>query len=36
MIGNFETGAGTFPGGACSDGVYFWIPLNGCAQLARF
>jgi len=36
VIGNFQTGPGTFPGGACSDGIYFWIPLNGSAQLARF
>jgi hypothetical protein len=36
VIGSFETGPDTFPGGACSDGVYFWIPLSNAGQLARF
>jgi hypothetical protein len=35
-IGSFQTGPGTFPFGACSDGISFWIPLGGAAQLARF
>jgi YVTN family beta-propeller protein len=35
-ISTFSTGTGTFPRGACSDGINFWIALNGTAQLARF
>jgi DNA-binding beta-propeller fold protein YncE len=35
-IGSFSTGAGTGPYGACSDGINFWIALNGSSQLARF
>jgi hypothetical protein len=35
-IGSFPTGAGTHPGGACSDGVNFWIALEDVGQLARF
>jgi hypothetical protein len=35
-IGNFPTGPGTFPQGACSDGINFWITLQGTNQLARF
>jgi hypothetical protein len=35
-IGSFSTGAGTFPLGASSDGVNFWITLNGTTQLARY
>lgn len=35
-IGSFSTGGGTFPLGASSDGVNFWITLNGSTQLARY
>ncbi len=35
-IGSFSTGHGTNPYGAASDGVNFWIALNGVAKLARF
>ncbi len=35
-LGSFSTGAATQPFGACSDGVNFWITLNGPDQLARF
>jgi DNA-binding beta-propeller fold protein YncE len=35
-LGFFGTGASTFPFGACSDGVNFWIVLQGPAKLARF
>ena len=35
-IGAFSTGASTFPYGACSDGLYFWIALNNTDRLARF
>ncbi len=35
-IGNFSTGASTVPAGACSDGLNFWITLNGTSKLARF
>jgi hypothetical protein len=35
-IGSFSTGANTFPGGVCSDGINFWITLLGVSQLARF
>jgi DNA-binding beta-propeller fold protein YncE len=35
-IGSFSTGANTFPYGACSDGLYFWIALNNTDKLARF
>jgi hypothetical protein len=35
-IGAFSTGAGTIPLGACSDGQFFWIGLQGTDQLARF
>jgi hypothetical protein len=35
-LGAFSTGAGTLPWTACSDGVNFWIVLNGTNQLARF
>ena len=33
-MGFFPTG--TAPLGACSDGINFWITLNGTAKLARF
>lgn len=35
-IGSFSTGAGTFPLGASSDGVNFWITLSTSTQLARY
>jgi len=34
-LGSFGTGASTFPYGACSDGINFWIVLN-AGKLARF
>jgi hypothetical protein len=34
-IGNFSTGAGAIPWGVCSDGVNFWMVLQGTNQLAR-
>jgi hypothetical protein len=33
---SFATGGITFPLGACSDGINFWIALNGISKLARF
>jgi hypothetical protein len=36
-LGTFSTGPASFPIGACSDGVNFWMTLSGPpAQLARF
>ncbi|MFY9552255.1 MAG: hypothetical protein WAU32_13980, partial [Thermoanaerobaculia bacterium] len=35
-LGSFLVGPSTFPLGACSDGINFWITLNGASQLARF
>lgn len=35
-IGSFPTGASTFPQGVCSDGVNFWITLQGGQALARY
>jgi hypothetical protein len=35
-LGSFPTGANTSPFGACSDGLNFWIVLNGTDKLARF
>jgi hypothetical protein len=35
-LGSVSTGAGSHPLGACSDGVNFWIVLNGSQSLARF
>ena len=35
-LGSFATGTNTFPRGACSDGLNFWIVLNGTNKLARF
>ena len=35
-IGTFPIGAGTGPRGVCSDGVNFWITLQGPDQLARY
>ena len=34
--GNFLLGSGSHPFGACSDGVFFWIVLQGKSQIARF
>jgi DNA-binding beta-propeller fold protein YncE len=36
FLGVFATGAGSAPGGACSDGIHFWIALQGTNKLARF
>jgi DNA-binding beta-propeller fold protein YncE len=35
-LGFFATGSATSPAGACSDGINFWITLNGANKLARF
>ena len=35
-LGTFSTGASTFPFGACSDGINFWLVLSGPSLLARF
>ncbi|HKF43869.1 MAG TPA: S-layer homology domain-containing protein [Thermoanaerobaculia bacterium] len=35
-LGFVSTGGGTQPHGACSDGVHFWVVLNGSGSLARF
>jgi hypothetical protein len=35
-IGTFPTGSGTYPIGACSDGLNFWITLLNTGKLARF
>jgi hypothetical protein len=36
-IGQFSTGpAGSYPIGACSDGINFWITINNTNELARF
>lgn len=35
-LGNFPTGAGSHPYGACSDGLNFWITLQDTNKLARF
>jgi hypothetical protein len=35
-LGSFDTGAGTGPNHACSDGINFWITLQSSNQLARF
>jgi DNA-binding beta-propeller fold protein YncE len=35
-LGNFPTGPSTLPSAACSDGLNFWIVLNGSHKLARF
>jgi hypothetical protein len=34
--GSFSTGATTVPSFAASDGLNFWIALNGTNKLARF
>jgi hypothetical protein len=35
-VGTFATGASTSPYGVCSDGINFWMTLDGTSQLARF
>jgi hypothetical protein len=35
-LGSVSTGPGTFPAGACNDGLNFWITLSGTGKLARF
>jgi hypothetical protein len=35
-LGSVATGVGTQPFGACSDGLNFWITLQGTSKLARF
>lgn len=35
-IGTFATGTSTFPTGACSDGVNFWMTLQTPNKIARF
>jgi hypothetical protein len=35
-LGSVGTGASTGPNGACSDGLNFWITLEGPGKLARF
>lgn len=35
-IGTFSTGSNTDPYGVCSDGLSFWIVLEGASKLARF
>jgi DNA-binding beta-propeller fold protein YncE len=35
-LGSFPTGASSAPLGVCSDGLNFWITLNGTNKLARF
>jgi len=35
-LGNFSTGNGTYPLGACSDGINFWVAFYDAGKLARF
>jgi hypothetical protein len=35
-LGSFPTGTSASPAGACSDGINFWITLQGTDKLARF
>ena len=35
-LGSFSTGTGSEPNGVASDGINFWIALQGAGQLARF
>jgi DNA-binding beta-propeller fold protein YncE len=35
-LGTFSTGTNSHPFAVCSDGVHFWITLNGRNQLGRF
>jgi hypothetical protein len=35
-LGSVATGANSFPLGACSDGINFWVTLNGTGKLLRF
>jgi hypothetical protein len=36
FIANVTTGTSTFPLGACSDGISFWVPLQNTGNLVRF
>jgi DNA-binding beta-propeller fold protein YncE len=36
FIANVSTGGSTSPEGACSDGINFWVSLDGAASLLRF
>jgi YVTN family beta-propeller protein len=36
FIANVSTGASTAPRGACSDGINFWVTLQGTGNLLRF
>ncbi len=36
FIGNVPTGSMTYPFGACSDGINFWVPLPNVGNLLRF
>ncbi len=36
VIANVPTGAGSTPYGVCSDGIHFWVPLQGNGNLLRF
>jgi hypothetical protein len=35
-LGSVSTGSNSFPVGACSDSLNFWITLQGGGKLARF
>jgi hypothetical protein len=35
-LGSFSAGTGSYPLGACSDGINFWVTLIGTNKLARF
>ncbi len=35
-VGSLGTDPGTFPVGACSDGLNFWVTFQGTNKLARF
>jgi DNA-binding beta-propeller fold protein YncE len=36
LIGNLSLGSGNNPVGACSDGINFWVLLDGMSELLRF
>jgi DNA-binding beta-propeller fold protein YncE len=36
FIANVATGVGSQPHAACSDGINFWVPLQGKGKLLRF
>jgi DNA-binding beta-propeller fold protein YncE len=36
FIANVPTGAGSTPYGVCSDGINFWVPLQGEGNLLRY